>query len=93
MPSSWRATRETVPTWQDLKVGDRTPDYGGKHDYLEVLVMDAPNTLIYRTERFGTTFTSLVAGRVCIETSSALSRQHSECMMASDGPHCGRRPH
>ena len=57
MPSSWRATREIVPTWQNLHVGDRIPDYGGRHDYLEVVVIEAPNALIYRTERFGTKFT------------------------------------
>ena len=34
---------------------------------------------------------ALVAGRVWIETSSALSLQHAECRMASEGPHCGRR--
>jgi Polyketide cyclase / dehydrase and lipid transport len=57
LPRSRRATRSIVAKWQGLTVGDRISDYGGRHEYLEVVTIDAPNSLVYRAERFGTVFT------------------------------------
>ena len=57
LPPSWRATRNVQPHWQILHIGDRIPDYGTSNsDFLEVVMLDAPHNLVYRTERYGTNF-------------------------------------
>ena len=55
-PHSWRATRSIEPAWQELKIGDRIPDYGSANDYLEVVSVQRPEHLIFRSERYGTNF-------------------------------------
>ena len=36
LPPSWRASQTIDPTFQQLKVGDRVPDYGGANDYCTI---------------------------------------------------------
>ena len=57
IPGSWRAARSINPSWQELKVGDRIPDYGTKDDYFDVALLEPPNAVVYRSERFGLPFT------------------------------------
>jgi hypothetical protein len=57
IPSRRRATRRVDPRWQVLRVGDRIPDYGGRHEYLEVVSIDPERALVYRSERRGAQFT------------------------------------
>jgi hypothetical protein len=51
VPRSRRAAREVLPRWQGLAVGDVIPDYGGKDATFEVVQVDAPHTLVYRSTR------------------------------------------
>ena len=55
-PPSRRATRTLDQHHQHLAVGDRIPDYGGKHAHLEVAEIDPPHALVYRDERRGAPF-------------------------------------
>jgi hypothetical protein len=57
LPSTRRAARTLQPRWQTLAVGDRIPDYGGRDAWLEAVQIDAPNTLVYRSQRGRTEFT------------------------------------
>ena len=57
LPTRRRASRLIDPRFQDLKLGDRIPDYGGREDWLEVARLQPPHTLVYRTERRGRPFT------------------------------------
>jgi hypothetical protein len=51
LPPGHRATRRLEPRWQDLRVGDVVPDYGGAGATFEVAVIDEPSTLVYRSRR------------------------------------------
>jgi hypothetical protein len=57
IPRSRRAIRHLDPQWQHLAVGDVIPDYGGSDATFEVAVIDAPHTLVYRSERGRTELT------------------------------------
>jgi len=56
IPSHWRASRTIESKWQSLAVGDRIDDYGGKNEYFDVVSINAPHCLVYKSERFGTQF-------------------------------------
>jgi hypothetical protein len=51
VPRQRRATRRLEPRWQELKLGDVIPDWGGKKATFEVALMQAPTTLVYRSQR------------------------------------------
>jgi len=51
VPKSRRAARAVLPRWQGLAVGDVIPDYGGADATFEVVQVDAPHTLVYRSTR------------------------------------------
>ena len=51
VPRSRRAAREVLPRWQGLAVGEVVPDYGGPDATFEVVQVDAPHTLVYRSTR------------------------------------------
>jgi hypothetical protein len=51
IPRPRRAIRSLDPQWQQLRVGDVIPDYGGKNETFEVAVIEAPHTLVYRSQR------------------------------------------
>lgn len=51
IPRSRRAARSIIPAWQRLQVGDVIPDYGGRDETFEVAVLNAPSTLVYRSQR------------------------------------------
>ncbi|RSM08935.1 hypothetical protein CEP52_004398 [Fusarium oligoseptatum] len=57
LPKSWIASRLINPAFQQLKTGDRVPDYGTKDDYFDVVSIDPPRSLVYESLRFGTKFT------------------------------------
>jgi hypothetical protein len=58
MPQSWRASRTVNPAWQQLKPGSRVDDYGfSVDDYFDVVAIEPEKHLIYRSDRYGTTFT------------------------------------
>lgn len=57
LPADRRPSRTIEPQWQTLTIGDRIPDYGGRHEWLEVARMEAPHILVYRSERRNTRFT------------------------------------
>ena len=51
IPPSRRAIRELDPRWEHLRVADVIPDYGGAHETFEVVQLEAPTTLVYRSRR------------------------------------------
>jgi hypothetical protein len=51
IPAKRRAIRKLDPRWQQLRVGDVIPDYGGAHETFEVAKIVAPTTLVYRSRR------------------------------------------
>jgi hypothetical protein len=51
VPRSRRALRRIDGRWLGLAVGDRIPDYGGRHEYFEVAEIDRPHHLVHRSER------------------------------------------
>jgi hypothetical protein len=57
VPERRHALRVIDPRLQNLTIGDRIPDYGGRDDWLEVARVEPPHTLVYRTERRGRPFT------------------------------------
>ena len=57
LPSSRRALWQLDPRFQSIAIGDRVPDYGGPEEWLEVVALDPPHALVYRTERHGRPFT------------------------------------
>jgi hypothetical protein len=57
LPARRRASRLIDARFQDLKLGDRIPDYGGRDEWLEVARLEPPVALVYRTERRGRPFT------------------------------------
>ncbi|MGH9207171.1 MAG: hypothetical protein ACRD1G_11520 [Acidimicrobiales bacterium] len=56
VPAKRRASRTLDPRWQTLSVGDRVPDYVGREEYLEVVRIEPPRVLVYRSERRGAHF-------------------------------------
>jgi hypothetical protein len=52
-----RATTVVEDRWQHLSVGDRVPDYGGRNEEFEVIVIEPPHALVYRSQRRRATFT------------------------------------
>ena len=42
-----------MPQWQHLAPGDVIPDYGGPHETFQVVSIDAPTVLVYRSQRGG----------------------------------------
>ena len=57
LPQQVRAVRTILPEHQDLTVGERVPDYGGRNDYLQVASLLTTRHIVYVTERFGARFT------------------------------------
>ena len=57
LPARFRGARRIHARWQHLSVGARVPDYGGRDEWLEVVTIEAPTALVYRSERRGTSFT------------------------------------
>jgi hypothetical protein len=57
LPPGRRAARRIDPRWQALGLGDRIPDYGGRHEWLEVARLEPTRALVYRSERKGAPFT------------------------------------
>ena len=57
LPYRWRASRSIVPELQHLAPGDVVADYGGRKEFLEVVATEPPRVLVYRSKRFGTSFT------------------------------------
>ena len=53
IPPSRRGIRHIDPQWQNLRVGDIIPDYGGARGYFEVADIVAPHTLVYQSARGG----------------------------------------
>jgi hypothetical protein len=51
IPLSRRAARRVDPRWQDLKVGDVIPDYGGKDATFTVALLEARKHIVYRSQR------------------------------------------
>lgn len=58
LPSSWVPSRRVQQQWQTLAVGDRVADYGtSDDDYFDVVLIEPPTALVYKSERYGTVFT------------------------------------
>lgn len=57
LPPRRRAARAIEARWQSIAVGERIPDYGGRDGYLEVVTIDPPRVLVYRSARGDTRFT------------------------------------
>jgi len=51
VPQARRALRSIDQKWQHLSVGDVVPDYGGRNETFEVVVIDPPFQLVYRSLR------------------------------------------
>ncbi len=73
LPPSRRAIRAVDPGWPALHVGDVIPDYGGRDETFEVVELERPHVLVYRSRRGRTavswSITLLAAGartRVCL---------------------------
>jgi hypothetical protein len=50
-PARRRAVREIHPEWQHLQVGDVIPDYGGKNGTFQVARIQAPESIVYTSQR------------------------------------------
>ena len=59
IPTSKRASRQINPNWTALSVGDAVKDYGFKRGKdISIVAEIVPNrSLVYKSERYGTTFT------------------------------------
>jgi len=51
VPRARRGARTLDPRWQALEPGRRIPDYGGHDAHLEVVTVDPPAALVYRSRR------------------------------------------
>jgi hypothetical protein len=51
MSKRWRGSREIIPQYQDLHVGDIIPDYGPGKGTFKVAVLNPPYTLVYYSVR------------------------------------------
>lgn len=67
VPQPRRALRSIDQQWQQLKVGDVVPDYGGRNETFETVEIDAPRRLVYRSQR----------GHVQVSWSIALDAMHT----------------
>jgi hypothetical protein len=54
---SRRAVRRIEDRWQHLRIGDVIPDYGGRRETFEVVLIEAPRALVYRSRRGRTDLT------------------------------------
>lgn len=50
LPSK-RGLRHLEPRWQQLSVGQRIPDYGGKHGYLDCFILENNRAIGYKSTR------------------------------------------
>lgn len=57
IPRRHRALWTLDPELQQLAIGDRIPDYGGRDEWLEVARLQPPHTLVFRSQRRGRQFT------------------------------------
>ncbi|WP_109507808.1 hypothetical protein [Nocardioides speluncae] len=57
LPPSRRATRQILPQWQHLQIGDSIPDYGGKNETFQVARLQAPESVVYTSRRGRTAVT------------------------------------
>ncbi|KAF4893134.1 hypothetical protein CGCVW01_v014165 [Colletotrichum viniferum] len=58
LPKSWAGARTIKPEFQELKIGDRVPDYGlSKDDSFNVVSINPPRSLVYTSIRYGTRIT------------------------------------
>lgn len=73
VPAHRRALHRIDGAFQQLVVGDRIPDYGGRDAHLEVARIEPPHLLIYRDQRRGAPFswaislTPLADGRTRVD--------------------------
>ncbi|MGI8664517.1 MAG: SRPBCC family protein [Jatrophihabitans sp.] len=51
IPPRRRALRTIDPRWQNLRVADVIPDYGGRHETFQVAHLDPPHALVYTSQR------------------------------------------
>jgi hypothetical protein len=51
IPPARRAIRQIDPRWQELRVGEVIPDWGGRHATFTVAALHAPHELVYRSAR------------------------------------------
>lgn len=51
VPIRRRALRQIDRGLQDLRVGERIPDWGGRDEWFEVALVDPPNALVHRSRR------------------------------------------
>jgi hypothetical protein len=51
LPAGKRAAWEIHREWQHLQVGDIIPDYGGKHETFQVAQIQAPQSIVYTSQR------------------------------------------
>lgn len=51
LPRSRRAIRHLDSRWTEPRVGDVIPDYGGRDETFEVAEIEAPTSLVYRSQR------------------------------------------
>ncbi|MGZ5398850.1 MAG: SRPBCC family protein [Nocardioides sp.] len=51
LPPGRRAVRHIDTRWQNLRVGDVIPDYGGRDETFTVNHLDPPTTIVYTSER------------------------------------------
>ena len=57
IPRSHRGLRSIEPKWQQLAVGQRIPDYGGKDGYLECFYLEPDRAIGYTSTRGKITMT------------------------------------
>lgn len=77
IPRSRRATRVIDSRWQGLAVGDVIPDYGGLRETFEAVVVQAPTTLVYRSQRRGMRISwAIVLGQDELAPRSPATRVH-----------------
>jgi hypothetical protein len=83
IPRSRRAARAVNPAWQQLRVGDVIPDYGGPNETFEVAELDAPAALVYRSRRRNTALTwSITLTPATGTTSGPATRVHLRLRLA-----------
>ncbi len=57
LPPRRRAARHILPKWQHLQTGDLIPDYGGKNETFQVARIQAPQSIVYTSQRGKTAVT------------------------------------
>ena len=88
IPPSKRGLRYIEPKWQQLKVGQRIPDYGGKKGYLDCFYLRDNEAIGYKSRRGRMTMTWVLAfwpggdhTRVIIRLRIKTSKQHQSLLM------------